>query len=40
MFLVVGLLGGGLLSLLMINTVLATGDFQITALQQGNITLA
>lgn len=39
-FLVVGLLGGGLLSLLMINTVLATGAFQITALQQGNVTLA
>ncbi len=36
----VGLLGGALLSLLMINTVLATGAFQITALQQGNITLA
>jgi hypothetical protein len=39
-FLVVGLLGGGLLSLLMINTILATGAFQITALQQGNVTLA
>ena len=39
-FLVVGLLSGGLLSLLMINTVLATGAFQITALQQGNVTLA
>jgi hypothetical protein len=39
-FLVVGLLGGGLLSLLMINTILATDAFQITALQQGNVTLA
>jgi hypothetical protein len=39
-FLVVGLLGGGLLCLLMINTILATGAFQITALQQGNVTLA
>ena len=39
-FLVVGLLGGGLLSLLMINTILATGAFQITALQQGNVALA
>ncbi|HEV3069126.1 MAG TPA: hypothetical protein VGY50_14830 [Streptosporangiaceae bacterium] len=40
MFLVVGLLGGGLLCLLMINTILATGAFQITALQQGNVALA
>ena len=39
-FLVVGLLGGGLLCLLMINTILATGAFQITALQQGNVALA
>jgi hypothetical protein len=39
-FLVVGLLGGGLLSLLMINTILATGAFQITALQQGNVILS
>ncbi len=39
-FLVVGLLGGGLLCLLMINTILATGAFQITALQQGNVSLA
>jgi hypothetical protein len=39
-FLVVGLLGGGLLSLLMINTVLATGAFQITALQQDDTILA
>src|SRR6185436_5419083 len=34
-FLIVGLLGGGLLCLLMINTVLAAGAFKITALQQG-----
>ena len=39
-FLIVGLLGGGLLCLLMINTVLATGAFKITALQQGNVPLA
>jgi cell division protein FtsB len=39
-FLVVGLLGGGLLSLLMINTILAADAFQITALQQGNVALA
>jgi len=39
-FLVVALLGGGLLSLLMINTILATGAFQITALQRSNVTLA
>jgi len=39
-FLVVGLLGGGLLCLLIINTILATGAFQITALQQGNVSLA
>jgi hypothetical protein len=37
---VVGLLGGGLLCLLIINTILATGAFQITALQQGNVALA
>src|SRR5262249_57671544 len=36
-FLIVGLLGGGLLCLLVINTVLAAGAFQITALQQGNV---
>jgi len=36
----VGLLGGGLLCLLMINTVLAAGAFRITALQQGNVPLA
>ncbi len=39
-FLVVGLLGGALLCLLLINTVLATGSFQITGLQQSNVTLA
>jgi hypothetical protein len=39
-FLIVGLLGGGLLCLLMINTVLAAGAFKITALQQGNVLLA
>jgi cell division protein FtsB len=39
-FLVVALLGGGLLCLLLVNTILATGAFQITALQQGNIALA
>jgi hypothetical protein len=39
-FLVVGLLGGGLLCLLLINTVLATGSFQISSLQQGNVALA
>ncbi len=37
--LVVGLLGGGLLSLLLINTILATGAYQITNLQQANISL-
>ena len=39
-FLIVGLLGGGLLCLLMINTILAAGAFKITALQQGNVPLA
>jgi cell division protein FtsB len=39
-FLVIGLLGGGLLCLLLVNTVLATGSFQITALQQQNVELA
>src|SRR6516165_8064695 len=39
-FLIVGLLGGGLLCLLMINTILATGAFKITALQQGNVPIA
>jgi hypothetical protein len=36
----VGLLGGGLLCLLLINTILDTGSFQITRLQQDNVTLA
>ena len=39
-FLVVALLGGGLLCLLLVNTILAAGAFKITALQQGNVTLA
>lgn len=39
-FLVLGLLGGGLVCLLLINTILAAGSFQITALQQGNLTLS
>ena len=39
-FLVVGLLGGGLLCLLVINTILDTGAYQITQLQQQNATLA
>jgi hypothetical protein len=39
-FLVVGLLGGGLLCLLLINTILDTGSYQITQLQQDNVTLA
>ena len=39
-FLVVALLGGGLLCLLLVNTVLAAGAFKITALQQGNVALA
>ncbi len=39
-FLVVGLLGGGLLCLLLINTILDTGSYQITQLQQQNVTLA
>jgi cell division protein FtsB len=38
-FLVVGLLGGGLLCLLLINTILDTGSYQITQLQQENIAL-
>jgi hypothetical protein len=37
---VVGLLGGGLLCLLIINTILATGSFQISALQQSNVALS
>jgi hypothetical protein len=36
---VVALLGGGLLCLLLVNTILATGAFRITALQQGNVAL-
>jgi hypothetical protein len=39
-FLVLGLLAGGLVSLLLINTVLATGSYQITALQKANEQLA
>ena len=35
----VALLGGGLLCLLMVNTILATGAFRITALQEGNVAL-
>jgi hypothetical protein len=38
--LIVGLLGGGLLCLLLINTVLDTGAYRITSLQQQNVTLA
>src|SRR5262249_51607317 len=38
-FLVVGLLGGGLLCLLLINTILDTGSYQISQLQQQNVTL-
>jgi hypothetical protein len=38
-FLVVGLLGGGLLCLLLINTILDTGSYQITQLQQENVAL-
>jgi hypothetical protein len=38
-FLLVGLLGGGLLCLLLINTILDTGAYQITQLQQENVTL-
>ncbi len=34
--LVLGLLGGGLICLLVINTTLAAGSFRISALQQGN----
>ena len=36
----IGLLGGGLLCLLLINTILDAGSFQITKLQQDNISLA
>ena len=38
-FLIVGLLGGGLLCLLLINTTLDTGTYRITTLQQQNVTL-
>ncbi len=37
--LLVGLLGGGLVCLLLINTTLAQGSFQITAMQQQNASL-
>jgi Septum formation initiator len=39
-FLLVGLLSGGLICLLVLNTVLAAGTFQITSLQQSNAGLA
>jgi hypothetical protein len=39
-FLVLGLLSGALVSLLLINTILATGSVRITSLQQANIQLA
>jgi len=39
-FLVVGLLSGGLICLLLLNTVLAAGTFRMTSLQQANATLA
>jgi cell division protein FtsB len=38
--LLIGLLGGGLVSLLLINTTLAQGSFQITAMQHQNADLA
>jgi cell division protein FtsL len=38
--LLVGLLGGALISLLVISTTLAEGSFQITSLQQQNTSLA
>jgi hypothetical protein len=38
--LLVGLLGGGLVCLLLINTTLAQNSFQITAMQQKNAALA
>jgi cell division protein FtsL len=38
--LVLGLLGGGLVCLLVINTTLATATFQINNLQQRNVTLS
>jgi hypothetical protein len=39
-FLVVGLLGGGLVCLLVLNTILASGAFQLTSLQQADTGLA
>jgi hypothetical protein len=39
-FLVLGLLSGGLICLLLLNTVLAAGTFQMTSLQQANANLA
>ncbi|MGO9670088.1 MAG: hypothetical protein ACLPS1_16185 [Streptosporangiaceae bacterium] len=38
--LILGLLGGGLVCLLVINTTLATASFAISNLQQGNASLA
>jgi hypothetical protein len=38
--LVLGLLGGGLICLLVINTTLATASFHINKLQQGNVSLS
>jgi hypothetical protein len=38
--LVLGLLGGGLVCLLVINTTLAAASFRINALQRGNVALA
>jgi cell division protein FtsB len=38
--LVLGMLGGGLVCLLVINTTLATASFRINALQRGNAALA
>ena len=38
--LVLGMLGGGLVCLLVINTTLAAASFRINALQQGNVALA
>jgi hypothetical protein len=40
MLLVLGLLGGGLVCLLVINTTLSTAAYQINNLQQGNATLS
>jgi hypothetical protein len=38
-FLVVGLLGGGLVCLLVLNTILASGAFQVTSLRQSDTSL-